>query len=630
MPKIVVVGAVAGGATCASQIRRLDKESDIIIFEKDRDMSFANCALPYVIGEVVEDRKYALAYTPEKFYDRKQITVKTYHEVIAINDERQTVTVLNRKTNEQFEESYDKLILSPGASANSLGFESDITFTLRNLEDTDAIDQFIKANQVDKVLVVGAGYVSLEVLENLYERGLHPTLIHRSDKINKLMDADMNQPILDELDKREIPYRLNEEIDAINGNEITFKSGKVEHYDMIIEGVGTHPNSKFIESSNIKLDRKGFIPVNDKFETNVPNIYAIGDIATSHYRHVDLPASVPLAWGAHRAASIVAEQIAGNDTIEFKGFLGNNIVKFFDYTFASVGVKPNELKQFDYKMVEVTQGAHANYYPGNSPLHLRVYYDTSNRQILRAAAVGKEGADKRIDVLSMAMMNHLTVDELTEFEVAYAGYGSEQNYMAIIDDFNKTPLITYGMFIKDKTRKFKSDIFNTQNWKYDELNDEFICPNNKRIGFKRYAYRNDRYGFKRDFKLYECDDCSACSLRQQCIKPNSKSNKKIMKNYNWEYFKAQINQKLSEPKTKKIYSQRKIDVEPVFGFMKAILGFTRMSVRGINKVKRELGFVLMALNIRKIAAQRAVHYQIHLKKADFYQIINRNQLFYIA
>ncbi|CAC6085993.1 transposase DDE domain protein [Staphylococcus aureus] len=148
--------------------------------------------------------------------------------------------------------------------------------------------------------------------------------------------------------------------------------------------------------------------------------------------------------------------------------------------------------------------------------------------------------------------------------------------------------------------------------------DEFICPNNKRIGFKRYAYRNDRYSFKRDFKLYECDDCSACSLRQQCMKPNSKSNKKIMKNYNWEYFKAQINQKLSEPETKKIYNQRKIDVEPVFGFMKAILGFTRMSVRGINKVKRELGFVLMALNIRKTAAQRAVHYKIHIKKADFY------------
>ncbi|AVU12674.1 IS5/IS1182 family transposase [Staphylococcus aureus] len=253
----------------------------------------------------------------------------------------------------------------------------------------------------------------------------------------------------------------------------------------------------------------------------------------------------------------------------------------------------------------------------------------TNSQFVLSYDLFQNPTDTRTLIPFLTMIQN-TFGYLPEYIVADAGYGSEQNYMAIIDDFNKTPLITYGMFIKDKTRKFKSDIFNTQNWKYDELNDEFICPNNKRIGFKRYAYRNDRYGFKRDFKLYECDDCSACSLRQQCMKPNSKSNKKIMKNYNWEYFKAQINQKLSEPETKKIYSQRKIDVEPVFGFMKAILGFTRMSVRGINKVKRELGFVLMALNIRKIVARRAVYYQIHLKKADFYQIINRNQLFYIA
>ncbi|MVI97153.1 IS1182 family transposase, partial [Staphylococcus aureus] len=253
----------------------------------------------------------------------------------------------------------------------------------------------------------------------------------------------------------------------------------------------------------------------------------------------------------------------------------------------------------------------------------------TNSQFVLSYDLFQNPTDTRTLIPFLTMIQN-TFGYLPEYIVADAGYGSEQNYMAIIDDFNKTPLITYGMFIKDKTRKFKSDIFNTQNWKYDELNDEFICPNNKRIGFKRYAYRNDRYGFKRDFKLYECDDCSSCSLRHQCMKPNSKSNKKIMKNYNWEYFKVQINQKLSEPETKKIYSQRKIDVEPVFGFMKAILGLTRTSVRGINKVKRELGFVLMALNIRKIAAQRAVHYKIHIKKADFYQIINRNQLFYIA
>jgi len=154
----------------------------------------------------------------------------------------------------------------------------------------------------------------------------------------------------------------------------------------------------------------------------------------------------------------------------------------------------------------------------------------------------------------------------------------------------------------------------------DEINDEYICPNNKRLGFKRYAYRHDKYGFKRDFKLYECDDCSECPLKHQCMKYNSKTNKKIMKNYNWEYFKAQINKKLSEPKIKTIYSQRKIDVEPVFGFMKAILGFTRMSVRGINKAKRELGFVLMALNIRKVTAQRAENNQKNYKKDNFYII----------
>ena len=157
--------------------------------------------------------------------------------------------------------------------------------------------------------------------------------------------------------------------------------------------------------------------------------------------------------------------------------------------------------------------------------------------------------------------------------------------------------------------------------------DDFICPNNQRPGFKRYAYRHDKYGFKRDFKLYECDDCSECPLKQQCMNFNSKTNKKIMKNYNWEYFKAQINKKLSEPKIKTIYSQRKIDVEPVFGFMKAILGFTRMSVRGINKAKRELGFVLMALNIRKVTAQRAENNQKNYKKDNFY--INSIEIVFI-
>ena len=195
MRKIVIVGAVAGGATVGSQIRRLDSESEIIIFEKDRDMSFANCGLPYYIGGVVQDRDQILEATPEAFYDKKKITVKPYHEVTAVNTETKTVTVYNRENNETFEESYDTLILSPGCRANRLDVDSDMIFTLRNMEDTDAIDQYIREHQVQRALVIGAGYISLEILENLYHRGIEPTLIHRSEEINKLMDQDIIHPI---------------------------------------------------------------------------------------------------------------------------------------------------------------------------------------------------------------------------------------------------------------------------------------------------------------------------------------------------------------------------------------------------------------------------------------------------
>ncbi|RIP35771.1 CoA-disulfide reductase [Staphylococcus gallinarum] len=420
MSKIVVVGAVAGGATVASQIRRLDKESEIIVFEKDRDMSFANCALPYYIGNVVTSRELVLEATPEQFYDSKQIKVKPYHEVTAVNTTENRINVYDRKAKQSYSVEYDKLILSPGCSANQLNLNSSISFTLRNMEDTDAIYQFIEDHHVQNALIIGAGYISLEVLDNLYERNIQPTLIHRSEHVNKLMDSDMNQPIFEEMDKRDISYYLNEEVIKVDGNDIHFKSGEVKKFDLIIEGVGVQPNSAFLQSSKIQLDAHGYIPVNDKFQTNISNVYALGDIITSHYRHVDFPAHVPLAWGAHRGASIIAEQIAGNNNIQFKGYLGSNIVKFFDYTFASVGVSPSELTHFNYKMVEVYQNDHAGYYPNNHKLHLCVYFDSNNRQILRAAAVGKSGVDKRIDVLSMAMMHQSTIDDLTDFEVAYA------------------------------------------------------------------------------------------------------------------------------------------------------------------------------------------------------------------
>ncbi|MCG3401620.1 CoA-disulfide reductase [Staphylococcus massiliensis] len=420
MSKIVVVGAVAGGATCASQIRRLNDEIAITIYEKDRDMSFANCGLPYYLGDVIKKRESVLAIEPKDFKDKKNIDVHTYHEVIAVDSEAKTVTVKNHQTGETFEDTYDYLILSPGCRAKSLGFDADFIFTLRNMEDTDRINDYIEAHDVKRVLLVGAGYISLEMLENMYHRGLKPTLIHRSDQVNKLMDQDMNQVILDAMDERDIPYYLNEEIDSIEGHDVTFKSGKTESFDMIIEGVGVAPNSEFLKGSGVERDDKGYVPVNEKFETNADGIYALGDVITSFYRHVDLKAHVPLAFGAHRAASIIAEQLEGRSEIVFKGFVGANIVKFFQYTLASTGVTVKDLDQFDYDVVNHTSNTHAGYYPDNSKMHIRVYFEKSSRKILRAAAVGEKGVDKRIDVMTMAIIGEQTIDDLTEFEVAYA------------------------------------------------------------------------------------------------------------------------------------------------------------------------------------------------------------------
>lgn len=418
--KVIVVGAVAGGATAASQLRRLDPNAHITVYEKDRDMSFANCGLPYYLGHVVETREALLPITPQIFKEKKNIHVLVKHEVIAVDSQKKCVTVKNHETGTTFNDTFDTLILSPGARAHHLNFEAPHLFTLRNMEDTDAIETYITQHDVKRVLIVGGGYVSLEVLENMYHRGLNPTLIHRSEAINKHMDQDMNHIIFEALKARHIPYRLNEEIKNIEGTMVTFKSGIKENYDLIITGVGVKPNSEFLKHSGITLDEKGYIPVNARFQTNHPDIYALGDIITHHYRHVDLHAHVPLAWGAHRGASIIAEQLAGHSNVTFKGFLGANIVKFFDYTLASTGIAPHELKHFDYGVVEVKQTAHAGYYPNNSKLHLRAYYDKQNRRLLRAAAIGKDGVDKRIDVLTMAMMHDATIDDLTEFEVAYA------------------------------------------------------------------------------------------------------------------------------------------------------------------------------------------------------------------
>lgn len=431
--KVIVVGAVAGGATAASQIKRLCLDADITIYEKDRDMSFANCGLPYYIGDVVQTRDQLIQATPEQFKEKKGITVYPYHEVVAINADDHTIQVVNHQTKETFQDAYDYLILSPGCRAVKLPQIKDrsFVFPVRNLEDIDQIKQIIETAQAKNALVIGAGYISLEMVENLSKAGLAVTLLNRSDDLFKAADRRFNPMIKNILAENNITLQLNDEISDVHGHTVTFNSGQVRDYDVIIEAVGITPNTDFVGDS-IQLNDKGYIVVDEYFETTAEDVYALGDAIETFYRHTGTPTTVALAWGAHRAANLIAESLSGNKQ-PFKGLLATNIVQLFNHSIGSTGIKESELKDFDYSVVVTEQKNAAGYMPDARVLSLAVYYRNDNRQILRACAFGEKGVDKRIDILATAIGAGLTIDDLRDVEIAYAPpYASPKDIINMI------------------------------------------------------------------------------------------------------------------------------------------------------------------------------------------------------
>ncbi|ATD30856.1 CoA-disulfide reductase [Macrococcoides bohemicum] len=418
--KVIVIGAVAGGATVASQLRRLS-DAEITVYEKDRDMSFANCGLPYYLGGEVAPRNKLIAATESSFKTNKSITVKTYHEVVSVSAENKEIVVKDIKNDRTFTDTFDYLILSPGATQIKLPvLQGNHVFTLRNLEDTDKIERFITSENVKNILIIGGGYIGLEVIENLKNRGINITLLHRSSHLLKSVDADMTKHIPEILEANGVELLLNDEVDTLEGKTVHLKSGREFNFDMIITALGIKPNTQFIQSSGIKLTDSGHIKVNEYFETNISYIYALGDAIQTKYRHVDYPAQIALAWGAHRAANIIAHNIVKSQSVQFKGLLGTNIIRLFDFTFASVGITPNMLDNFEYEIVQQTQKHHAGYMPGVEQISINVYYDKKSRKILRASAFGRVGVDKRIDIIATAMIGNLTIDEFKDIEIAYS------------------------------------------------------------------------------------------------------------------------------------------------------------------------------------------------------------------
>lgn len=425
--KILIVGGVAGGATAAARLRRLDEKSTIVLFERGEHISFANCGLPYYIGETIKDRQKLLVQTVEGMSARFQLDIRNLSEVTKINRDKKTVTVRNIRNNEEYEESYDTLILSPGAKPIFPNIEgvSEATniFTLRNIPDTDRIKGYVDNEKPKRAVVVGGGFIGLEMAENLVERGVEVTVVEMANQVMAPLDYEMATIVHAHLVKKGVKLILEDGVKAFrdNGNVIELSSGTLLNTDMTILSIGVRPENQLAVDAGLNVGARGGIQVNEYLQTNDENIYAIGDaIEVTDYINGQ-PAMIPLAGPANRQGRIVANNIYGKAE-KYQGTLGTSVAKVFDITVAATGNNEKRLKQLnmEYKAIHLHPGSHAGYYPGSAPIALKLLFAPETGRILGAQAVGADGAEKRIDVIATAIKGELTVFDLTDVELAYA------------------------------------------------------------------------------------------------------------------------------------------------------------------------------------------------------------------
>ena len=425
--KIVIVGGVAGGASAAARARRLSEDVSIVVFERGSDVSFANCGLPYHIGGVIQNRESLLVQTPESLNARFNLDVRINSEVIGVNGKDKKVKV-KTKNGEEYEENFDFLVLAPGAKPilpAIKGIENKKIFTLRNINDMDKIKAEIKNNAVKKAVVVGGGYVGVETAENLKHLGIDTSLIEAAPHILAPFDSEISNILEYELVSNGINLLTSEKVVEFqeNGNEIIIKleSGKSVVTDMVILSIGVSPDTKFLQNSGLNLGERGHILVNENLETNIDGVYALGDSILVKNYITNEDCAIPLAGPANRQGRIVAGNIVGRNE-KYKGSLGTAIIKIFELTGASTGLNERALKQsnISYEKIYLHPNNHVAYYPGATPVTIKVLYNKENKQILGAQAVGISGVDKFIDVMATSIKFEATIDDLTELELAYA------------------------------------------------------------------------------------------------------------------------------------------------------------------------------------------------------------------
>lgn len=421
--KTIIIGGVAGGATAAARLRRLDEKAEIIILERGEYVSFANCGLPYYIGGVITDRGDLTLQTPESFKARFNIDVRVLNEAVKINPDTKTVTVKNLRTGETYDESYDNLILSMGAEPirpNIEGADGNNVFTLRNIPDTLKIKNYIDTAKPRSAVVIGGGYIGVEMAENLVEAGLKVAIVELADHLIAPLDFDMAADVHRYIKSKGIYLHLNNGVKAISGNTVILQNGEITA-DMIILSVGVRPETAIAKECGIELNQRGSIIANNKMQTNIPDIYAVGDAVEVEDFLTKKPAFIPLAGPANKQGRIAADNIAGNESV-YTGTQGSAVLKLFDMTVATTGLneKSATVAGIDYDKTYTYSASHATYYPGAAQMSVKALWDKRTLKIIGAQIVGFDGVDKRMDVLATAIRFGAKITDLTALELCYA------------------------------------------------------------------------------------------------------------------------------------------------------------------------------------------------------------------
>jgi len=429
MPKYVIVGGVAGGATTAARLRRMDEKAQIIMFEKGSYISYANCGLPYYIGGVINERDRLFVQTPESFKARLNVDVRVDSEVLAIDRKAKLVKVVNLKTGEEYSESYDKLLLSPGAEPVKPpipGIEDEAILTLRNVPDTDRIKDYLKDHKVEKAVVVGGGFIGLEMAENLHQLGLAVTIVEMADQVMAPLDFEMAAEVHQHLKDKRVGLLLNDAVAAFKrdagGLVVQMQSGKTLQADLVILSIGVRPDSKLAAEAGLDLANNKAILVNSHLQTSDPDIYAVGDAIALPNPITKKTMSTYLAGPANKQGRIAADNMVFGNKESYCGSINTAIAKVFDLTVAATGVSEKALKQegLPYIASIVHASSHAGYYPDALSLSVKITFEPESGRLLGGQVLGYDGVDKRIDMLAQTIKREGTVYDLMEIEHAYA------------------------------------------------------------------------------------------------------------------------------------------------------------------------------------------------------------------